>query len=306
MGYEKPYVVRRQGRGPVTRLPEDDGYVERVYYIPAQRVITMITGWPQPYRSYTQRDPFVLRNFSERIRLYLEKQKEIENLFPVSQKIKEPIRDVLDQAIFHGATLSHGASAGQKAVKLNVGGDEGRAISYMAWSTGQREFLPLLLGCYELLPSSRVTKNSIVEWVVIEEPEMGLHPMGIFAAMTLAIDLLARGYRVVITTHSSHVLDIVWAIESMKRQSIEESRKVELVSKMLGLQGGRPDVSKMIECALRLVFRTYSFFHGQDGRVGSKDISTLDPGDEDEIVAGWGGLAEYSARVSDTVAEAAR
>ena len=40
--------------------------------------------------------------------------------------------------------------------------------------------------------------------------------------------------------------------------------------------------------------------------VQSKDISTLDPGDEDEMLAGWGGVAAYSARVSDTVAEAVR
>ena len=62
----------------------------------------------------------------------------------------------------------------------------------------------------------------------------------------------------------------------------------------------------MIECALRLVLRSYSFEYDQEGRVISKDISSLDPGDEDEVVAGWGGLAAYSARVSDTVAEAVR
>ncbi len=291
---------------PSPRLPKDDGYKEKVYYIPAQRVLTMHTGWPQPYKGYTQRDPFVVKNFSEHIRRYLEKLEDRDSLFPVAQRIKEPIRDVLNATIFHGATLSRGTSSGQKAMKLNVGGNEDRAISYMAWSTGQREFLPLLLGCYELLPGGGVTKNSVVEWVVIEEPEMGLHPMGIFAVMSLVIDLLSRSYRVAISTHSSHVLDIVWAIESIKRQSITEGRKIELISEMLGLRSGRPDVSRMIECALRLVLRSYSFEYDQEGRVISKDISSLDPGDEDEVVAGWGGLAAYSARVSDTVAEAVR
>lgn len=151
-----------------------------------KRVLTMLTGWPQPFRGYTPEIRSWSKNFSERIRTYLEGLKEKESLFPVAKKIKEPIREVLNSGIFHGASLSRSTTAGQKEVRLNVDGDLGRAISYMAWSTGQREFLPLLLRCYELLPASKITKREGgIEWVVIEEPEMGLHPMGTFAVMTL-------------------------------------------------------------------------------------------------------------------------
>ena len=59
---------------------------------------------------------------------------------------------------------------------------------------------------------------------------MGLHPMGTFAVMTLVLDLLSRGYKVVVTTHSSHVLDIVWVIEAIKRQKIHESQRIGLLS----------------------------------------------------------------------------
>jgi len=291
---------------PSPRMPvKEKNYAETIYYIPAQRVLTMLTGWPQPYRSYTPRDPFVVKNFSERIRLYLEGLKERESLFPIIQKIKEPIRDVLNSSIFHGASLSRSATAGQKEVRLNVDGDVNRAISYMAWSTGQREFLPLLLGCYELLPGGKITKRKEIEWVVIEEPEMGLHPMGTFAVMVLILDLLSRGYKVAVTTHSSNVLDIVWAIEAIKRQGIDEDRKIELILRLLDLPGSNKGIWDMIGHALRHEFRTHSFYY-EKGRVQAKDISSLDPGDEDEIVAGWGGLASYSGRVSDTVAEAVR
>ena len=51
--------------------------------------------------------------------------------------------------------------------------------------------------------------------------------------------------------------------------------------------------------------QVYCFYY-EGGRVRAKDISSLDPGDEDEIVSGWGGLAAYSGRVTDTVAEAVR
>ncbi|MBL3539727.1 AAA family ATPase [Aminivibrio sp.] len=244
-----------------------------------------------------------MKNFSERIRLYLEGLKERERLFPIIQKTKEPIRDVLNSSIFHGASLSRSATAGQKEVRLNVDGDEKRAISYMTWSTGQREFLPMLLGCYELLPGGKVTKRKEIEWVVIEEPEMGLHPMGTFAVMVLILDILSRGYKVAVTTHSSNVLDIVWAIEAIKRQEINEDRKIELISRLLDLPGSNKGICDMIGHVLRLEFRTHSFYY-QKGRVQAKDISSLDPGDEDEIVAGWGGLAAYSGRVSDLVAEA--
>lgn len=299
--------VVRDGKdaAPSPGLPEKEGFAETVYYIPAQRVLTMLTGWPQPYRSYTQRDPFVVKNFSERIRLYLERLKERETLFPVAQKIIEPIRDLLNTSIFHGASISRSAAAGQKEVRLNVEGDATRAISYMAWSTGQREFLPLLLGCYELLPGGKITKHKEIEWVILEEPETGLHPMGTFAVMALVLDLSSRGYKVAITTHSSNVLDIVWAIEAIKRQRIEQDRKIELISRLLDLPCNNPGIYKMIGDALRLEIRTHSFYY-EEGRVQSKDISSLDPGDEDEIVAGWGGLAAYSGRVSDTVAEAVR
>ncbi|MDD4836606.1 MAG: AAA family ATPase, partial [Dethiosulfovibrio sp.] len=299
------YRDDKDGR-PSPRMPKSDqGYVETIYYIPAQRVLTMLTGWPQPYRSYTPRDPFVVKNFSEGIRLYLEGLKDREDLFPISQKIKGPIRDALNGSIFHGASLSRSAVAGQKEVRLNVDGDVNRAISYMAWSTGQREFLPLLLGCYELLPAGKITKRREIDWVILEEPEMGLHPMGTFAVMALILDLLSRGYKVVVTTHSSNVLDIVWAIDAIKGQGIDQGSKIRLISQLLDLPCSNPGISKMITQALGLHFRTYSFYYEGD-RVHSKDISSLDPGDDDEIVAGWGGLAAYSGRVSDVVAEAVR
>ena len=301
--------ILRDGRNaaPSPRMPskEEKDCVETIYYIPAQRVLTMLTGWPQPYRSYTPRDPFVVKNFSERIRLYLEGLKEREKLFPIAQKIKGPIRNVLDAAIFHGASVSRDTAAGQKEVRLNVDGDVDHAISYMAWSTGQREFLPLLLGCYELLPAGRISKQKEIEWVILEEPEMGLHPMGIFAVMALVLDLLSRGYKVVVTTHSSNVLDIVWAIDAIKRQQIDENQKVGLIASLLDFPANSIGIADMIRDVLKLEFRTHGFYY-RDGAVQARDISSLDPGDEDEIVAGWGGLAAYSGRVSDTVAQAVR
>ncbi|SMG14084.1 hypothetical protein SAMN06275492_10257 [Dethiosulfovibrio salsuginis] len=108
-----------------------------------------------------------------------------------------------------------------------------------------------------------------------------------------------------VTTHSSNVLDIVWAIDAIKGQGIDQGSKIRLISQLLDLPYSNPGISKMITQALGLDFRTHSFYYEGD-RVYSKDISSLDPSDDDETVAGWGGLAAYSGRVSDVVAETVR
>ena len=41
--------------------------------------------------------------------------------------------------------------------------------------------------------------------------EMGLHPRAIAVVMLMVFELMARGYRVCISTHSPQVLDAVWA-----------------------------------------------------------------------------------------------
>ena len=40
------------------------------------------------------------------------------------------------------------------------------------WAT---RVVPLLLGLYSLVPSTHKPKDNSVEWVIVEEPEMGLH-----------------------------------------------------------------------------------------------------------------------------------
>lgn len=87
---------------------------------------------------------------------------------------------------------------------------------------GQREFVPLLLGAYQLLPPSKTPRRELLELAVIEEIEMGLHPQAISAAMLLVLDLLQRGYRVYLSTHSPHVLDVIWALHRFRESQAGE------------------------------------------------------------------------------------
>jgi hypothetical protein len=68
---------------------------------------------------------------------------------------------------------------------------------------------------------------------------------------------------------------------------------------------GLPADKKVLRTARDALKRTYSVVHlqhGQNGRVGSKDISHLDPGAADQREWEWGGLIGFTARVNEMVA----
>lgn len=99
---------------------------------------------------------------------------------------------------------------------MNIPGHK-EGLPYTAWSAGQREFTPLLLGLYWLCPAGKISKRPFIDWVVIEEPEMGLHPQGIEAVLLLLLCSTQRGYRVITFTHSPTILELAsWALQEFK------------------------------------------------------------------------------------------
>jgi hypothetical protein len=169
-------------------------------------------------------------------------------------------------------------------------------LPFMTWTAGQREFTPLLLGLYHLLPPTSLRKRAETDWVVLEEPEMGLHPQAITAVLLLVLDLLWRGYRVVVSTHSPHVLTMLWMMNRLK----EHGASWQLVCKAFDVKPTQ-QMQPVAESALGKEYSAYFLAFDEEGKVRSKDISTLDPSSEDERVAGWGGLTEYSSRFGDAV-----
>jgi hypothetical protein len=166
----------------------------------------------------------------------------------------------------------------------------------MTWTAGQREFAPLLLGLYSVLPARKLKKVDGLDWVVIEEPEMGLHPRAIATVMVLVIDLLWRGYRVVLSTHSPLVLDVVWAMREFKhpRAKIKDlANALELTSQSA--------VDKL-RSAVSGELRVYYMAHDDRNRVASQDISALRPDAETEGESNWGGLTKFGTSLSDAVA----
>jgi hypothetical protein len=166
----------------------------------------------------------------------------------------------------------------------------------MVWSAGQREFVPLLLGLYRLLPSAKPQRLGSIEWVMIEELEMGLHPKAIAAMFFIVLELMWRGYKVCLSTHSPHVLDWVWALRHLREHHADPK-------KILSLFEVKPSPStiKLAQAALTKIARVYYF--DPHSRTTS-DISPLDPTASDIAEAGWAALQNLAVSSPTVFADA--
>jgi hypothetical protein len=279
-----PQLVRRK------RKTKEDS----VFFIPAQRVLALRDGWPRPFTDYSPGDPFAVREFSEQLRNLVEKEFAAnEKLFPQERRLKQEYRELLQQTVFGQFKLNIDKSRVQKRLVLATAKEP---LPYMVWSAGQREFVPLMLGLYWLMPPSKVKRRGDIEWVILEELEMGLHPRAISVLLLLVFELLSRGYRVCLSTHSPQVLEAVWALRYLKEYRASPKSLLEIFD--------APDTQamrKVAEAALTKNVKVH-YFDRHSGRT--QDISELDPDSEVAGDAGWGGLSEFSGRVNSVVARA--
>lgn len=271
---------------------------QTVFYIPAQRALTVFEGWPLSFPQGPLGTPFVVRQFSETLASFLRGVGSNEPIFPLEAKLKEGLRSMIDDAFFHGAALKLETIRGRTELRLA----HGRAqLPTIAWTAGQREFVPLLIALYSLLPAGKLSRDWYTRWIILEEPEMGLHPKGILAVMMLVLELLFRGYRVILSTHHPFVLDLIWGITRLQQQG----RRGNPV-RVLEMFGAASDLRPVAEAALKKRYTITHFDFRKSGGVVATDISSLDPSSNNPIVEGWGGLSGLSGRVGDIVAEAQR
>ena len=281
-----PASIERRGDG-----------VEHAFFIPAHRAMLISDGWAAPFQKLTAETPVVARLFSQNLFDRFSRGPGTK-LFPLDRVLKKQYRVLIDEAVFHGGTVGVEKDAQHtKRLKLTHGDAQ---LPFMTWTAGQREFAPLLLGLYHLLPERRLAKVDTIDWVIIEEPEMGLHPRAIRVLMLLVLDLLWRGYRVVLSTHSPLVLTVVWMLRRLREEGADWRSVCD------GFDIPRTQsLQKVCAAALKKGLRTYLFAFDAAGTVYTKDISSLDPGDEDEDVAGWGGLTGFTSSFGAAVRKAA-
>lgn len=269
---------------------------EQLFFVPAHRSMLISDGWASPFQKLTSDTPAVARIFSQNL-FDRFSGKDAGTLFPVEKRLKREIREKIDEAVFHGGKIGiHEDAQHARRLRLAHGAMN---LPFMTWTAGQREFTPLLLGLYHLLPSTQQRKRTGTDWVVIEEPEMGLHPQAVTAVMLLVLDLLWRGYRVVLSTHSPHVLTMLWMMHQLKTHN----GRWQLVCEAFGVANSRP-MSQVAKEALAKDYRAYLLQFDNEAKVTSVDISQLDPNSDNESIAGWGGLTEFSSRFGNAVRKA--
>ncbi|MDE6058261.1 MAG: AAA family ATPase, partial [Muribaculaceae bacterium] len=166
---------------------------ESIFYIPAQRILSIADGRPKNFMEYDLSTPYPLRIFSETLRVFMQGGLSGPDIiFPMSQRLNKSVRDSINSSIFHNGKVIMDESGGQRKMKLSI---DGLKLPFMTWSAGQKEFMPLLLAIYCLTePSSSAVKREDYKWVIIEEPEMGLHPKAIESVIIEIIGLMQQGF----------------------------------------------------------------------------------------------------------------
>jgi len=272
---------------------------ETLFYIPAQRIFSISDGRPKNFMEFDSSSPYILRSFSETLRLFMQNgMGQADVLFPIKNRLKGFLRRSFDDSIFHNAKIITEERAGQKKMILNV---DDLSIPFMSWSAGQKEFMPLLLAFYCLSgPPSKVIKKKKYRYVVIEEPEMGLHPKAIISVILQILELIQTGgYKVIVSSHSPVFLEFAWSFNLLRSNPQQYEALYELFD--------IPEISPVKEMLAGLFdksIRTYYFDReSKNGKVVSHDISSLDVTDANSIVSNWGGLSEFSSKVSEVVSK---
>ena len=297
--WNKSTRVSIDGNEPIKTLVIPKGMSgsteERMFYIPAQRILSMSDGRPKAFSEFDPSCPYVLRQFSETLRIFMAGGFGGKNsvLFPISTRLKKVQRDSFNDTIFHDGKVEMDVESGQRKMKLKI---EGMEMPFMTWSAGQKEFMPLLMGFYCVSgPPTQVFNKEQYEYVVIEEPEMGLHPQAIKAILLQIIELIQSGYKVILSTHSTVPLEFVWAFNILKR-SDREGRERALYHLC--------DKSNRQATTFKDIFnksiKTY-YFTRKNGSVSTVDISSLDATVEDVDISEWGGLSNFASEAADTV-----
>ena len=125
---------------------------------------------------------------------------------------------------------------------------------------------------------------------------MGLHPRAIAIVMLMVFELVARGYRVCISTHSPQVLDAIWALKHLREAHADPRSLLKVFD--------APETPSLIDLAAKVMKKTVSVYYFDREAGTTRDISSLDAAAEEDGESGWGGLSEFSGRANDEVARA--
>lgn len=291
---DKPYT-RRCFENPF----KGSNIADKVFYIPAQRILSIADGRPKYFMEFSENDPYVLRKFSDTLRLLIQNGLgESGVLYPLPNRLKSSIKRMYDKTIFHGGKVVLDEKGGQRKIAMNV---ENMHLPLMTWSAGQKEFMPLLMAFYCLSgPPQNVVNREQYEYIILEEPEMGLHPLAIQAIILQMIEFMHAGYKVIVSTHSPVLLEFVWAYNYLR--GIPRDKRIEALCEVFAVQNNRKNNFNFMNDVYEKEIKTY-FFSRDTDKVKSKDISSLDVYSEDVAINEWGGLTQFSSKANEIISK---
>ncbi|MDE5842236.1 MAG: ATP-binding protein [Muribaculaceae bacterium] len=282
-----------------TMLKTNKGLQESVFFVPAQRILSIADGRPKNFMEFDLSTPYPLRFFSETLRVFM--QGGLGNpdvIFPMKLRLKNSVKDSINSSIFHNGKVIMDQAGGQRKMKLSI---DGMKLPFMTWSAGQKEFMPLLLAIYCLTgPTSSVVKRDDYKWVIIEEPEMGLHPKAIETVIIEVVELLQQGFKVILSTHSSIFVDFVWTLQMLGGLNDNSFKKA--MCRLFNLKINARSKSIFDGLQSKSV-KVYYFDTKENEGVMTKDISSLDVMDSNQVISEWGGLSSFATRASEIVSE---
>lgn len=267
---------------------------EKLFYIPAQRIFSISDGRPKAFSEFDPTSPYVLRQFSEILRIFMAiGLGGNTTLYPIKSRLKSVQKKSYDKSIFHGGSVEMESENGQRKMRMKI---DGMNMPFMTWSAGQKEFMPLLMGFYCVSgPPMQLLNKDQYQYIVIEEPEMGLHPQAIMSVLLEILELVQMGKKVIVSTHSTVPLEFVWAFNILKK-SRRENREASLM-KLFDSSAVGPG---MLDGIMNKTIKTYAFVRESE-KVNSVDISSLDVMDNNVNVNEWGGLSSFATKASDLV-----
>lgn len=268
---------------------------ESLLYIPAQRILSISDGRPKNFMEFDAATPYVLRHFSEALRLFFGQVTLMgDGVIGFKSDVGGAHHQTIlysraEQEIFNHADITIEEDRGQKKLFQRI---DGMRVPFMSWSTGQKEFIPLLFVFY------RLVDGEPYKYVIIEEPEMGLHPRAINVIILQLLIFMQAGYRIIVSTHSPMFLEFAWAFNFL--QSLKMAHFNEALAEILSMNKWEMGMTDKVSMK---TIKTYFFRRKQDGRVTSRDISSLDVDDDDTIVSEWGGLSSFASKASEVVSK---
>ncbi len=245
-----------------------DGNYDNILYIPAQRALCFDEGRLKSSTDFTE-SPEVINLFLNHL------TNQIYERASIAAKKTDFLKfDGFKNPIFYNAEVGLKKEPKGSSLVLRLNGD---IIPYMAWSSGQREFTPLLLAL------ERFSKIGKQQNIIIEEPEIGLHPKAVLDFMKIITNNYLNDRQIIISTHSNVPLEFAWTIDNLPQN------QVGFLTELFG--GTLNSISNK-------KIKVYAF-ENNNGETSVKDISNLNTLSENTIEAEWGGLTNFISRATE-------